>query len=128
MQTLSEYLLNRGLSLDPVEVDKKTDPILESPELTKEAAELWETKQPLLTMVFQARINAIANKILTDCVPQEVVVLRQALVEIGALVTDFEKYKGEYGRQTAKADKQQAEETPAEETQPEIKEGEESTL
>jgi len=104
MQTLSDYLLNRGLSLDPVEVDKAFDPILASPELVKEAAELWETKQPLITMVLQARINAIANLILTKAPPQEVLVLRQALVEIGAIVDDFNRYKGEYGRQSAKAE------------------------
>lgn len=107
MSNLSEYLLNRGLTLEPLAVDKRFDPILEDPSLVKEAAELWESKQPLIKMVLQARINAIGYEILTKCPPQEVLVLRQALVEIGAIVDDFEKYKGEHGRITTAAESEE---------------------
>lgn len=117
MPTLLEYLVSRGLNLEPTEIDKRYDPIMENEALVKEAAELWETKQPLITMVLQARINAISYEILTKAPPQEVLVLRQALVEIGALITDFERYKGEYGRRAK-----------PEEPKPELVEGAESAL
>jgi len=99
MSSISEYLRTRGLSLDPVEVD--TDPIMESEQLINEAGELWEGKKNLITMVLQARINAIAKQILEKAQPEEVLVLRQSLVELGAIVTDFEKYKGESLRRKA---------------------------
>lgn len=82
--------------LDPTQVD--VDPILESEPLIKEAAELWGAKQGLITLVIQARVNAIGKRIMESCPPEEVMVLRQSLVELGALITDFEKYRGEAAR------------------------------
>ncbi len=98
--SLSEYLRNRGLTLDPVEVQEGHDPILADENLVKEAAELWNAKKSLLTMVIQARVNAIAKYQLEKAIPEEVMVYRQALVELGALITDFEKYVGENSRRT----------------------------
>lgn len=94
--------------------------------LVKEAAELWESKNALITLVLQARINAIAKHIIEKAPPEEVLVLRQALVEIGAIISDFERYKGEYGRRVAKQSEDNREEAEAQPTPP--KEGEEGSL
>jgi len=122
--TVSEYLRARDLVLDPLLID--VDPILENPELIKEASELWTAKEGLLKMVLQARINAIGRHIQNKAIPEEVVVYRQALVEIGALVNDFEKYKGIHGRnaQTKEDNSENATEQLADPTP----EGEESSL
>ena len=123
--TLSEYLRNRGLSFDPVEIDKGLDPILGDEMLIKEAAELWESKSPLIRLVLQARINSIAKLIIEKCPPEEVLVLRQAIVELGAIESDFEAYKGEYGRREANKNKDNK---VAEAVQVPPKEGAESSL
>lgn len=120
MSSLSEYLRNRGLSFDPVEISKGEDPILSNEMLLKEATELWESKNSLIRLVLQARINAIAKHILEKATPEEVLVNRQSLVEIGAIIKDFEAYKAEYGRRKAKIDEKT-------ETLP-LKEGEEGSL
>lgn len=123
--TLSEYLRNRGLSFDPVEIDKGLDPIMGDELLIKEAAELWDSKNPIIRMVLQARINSIGKLILEKCTPEEVLVYRQALVEISSLIDDFEAYKGEHGRRQANKDKDN-EEVKAIPVPP--KEGKESSL
>jgi hypothetical protein len=96
--SLSQYLRTRGLYLDAKIVEKNDDPILGQEGLLKEATKMWETKQSLLTMVIQARIDAIGNYILHKAIPEEVIVMRQAIVELSAILDDFNKYKAEYGR------------------------------
>lgn len=123
--TVSEYLRKRGLSFDPTVVEQ--DPILDSPELTKEASELWTSKENLIRLIIQARVNAIGKHMLDKAIPEEVLVLRQALVEIGALVDDFAKYKGEHGRQTVAKTKEE-DNTEAEQPDTSPPEGEEGSL
>jgi len=97
---LSEYLRNRGLVFKPME--KENDQILESDDLLREASELWESRQNILTIIIQARVNAIAKNILEKAIPEEVLVLRQSLVELGAILTDLSKYSSEYKRRSIK--------------------------
>lgn len=94
--------------------------------LVKEAAELWESKNSLIRLVLQARINAIAKHILEKAIPEEVLVYRQSLVEIGAIISDFEKYKGEYGRREATKQDDNSEQAEIQPDPP--KEGEEGSL
>lgn len=124
--TVSEYLRKRGLSFDPTLVDK--DPILDDENLVKEASELWTSKENLIRLIIQARVNAIGRHILNKAIPEEVMVLRQALVEIGALVDDFAKYKGEHGRQTVAKSKIEDNGENAEQPDTSPPEGEEGSL
>jgi hypothetical protein len=112
--TLSEHLMQRGLNLEPVEIQDAANPILNDPELTKSAAELWDSKQSIINKVLQVRVNAIAKVILESAVPQEVTVLRQALVELSAIVDDFQKYKGKADRDKAETANQEQPDQPAE--------------
>lgn len=96
MSTLSEYLRNRGLNLEPLTLED--DPILKNDDLVKEVAGLWQEHKGAIIAVIQGRANAIGKKILHEAVPEEVLVLRQALVELGAMVKDFEKYHAEQER------------------------------
>ena len=100
MATLSEYLRTRGLNLDPTTVDE--DLVLLETGLTKEVSDLWVGHSNAIKAVLQARVNSIAKVILEKAIPEEVGVLRQALVEIGAIVTDFESYVAEQKRRDAK--------------------------
>lgn len=90
--TISDYLLQRGLTLEPTQVD--TDLILDEPEFTKEVADLWQGHKNAITQVIQARVNAVGRVILRTARPEEVLVLRQALVEVAAVLDDFAKYAG----------------------------------
>ncbi len=102
---LSNYLIKRGLNLDPVSVQAKADPVMDDPEMLKGVVEMWGTHQTAITAVLQARINAIAYEILTTCTPEEVIVSRQSLVELGAIITDFISYSSEQEkRDTAEED------------------------
>lgn len=109
---LSEYLLSRGLSLDPAVIEGDYDAVMSNEALLQEAAELWTAHKGLITAILQARINALGRQILIKAIPQEVIVLRQAVVEVGALTDDFEKYKGEWERR--KAPDKPAEDAPTE--------------
>lgn len=96
MSSLSEYLRNRGLDLEPLALDNDT--ILTNENLTKEVGLLWQEHRGAITAVIQMRANAIAKKILFTAIPEEVVVLRQTLASLRDLFDDFEKYRAEYER------------------------------
>ncbi|MBW8034711.1 MAG: hypothetical protein FVQ79_03415 [Planctomycetes bacterium] len=97
---LEEYLLNRGLNINPIKIEE--DPVADSPALVKEVAEVWESHKTALTAVLQARINQISREILQKVRPAELLIYRQALVEVAAVIIDFEKYVGINKRTEAK--------------------------
>lgn len=95
---LSEYLLQRGITLEPIKIAESEDLILADKELVKGAGELWHSKQNLITLIIQNRVNAIGKRILNNCTPYELTVLRDAMVEINELLGDFAKYHAEAER------------------------------
>ena len=97
MKTLSEVLESQGFTLDPEKIERIEDKILESPELVKEASDLWQEKEGLIRMIIQARINAMAKKAL-DGNAELLPTYQKAMAEVGAIAMDFEGYKGEAGR------------------------------
>ncbi len=110
MSDISDYLYQRGLDLDPIKVE--SDPILEDEDRLREAADMWNEHQNALRLVIQARVNAIGKHLLNKAIPQETIVLRQALVEVGAIVDDFVKYSSEWERRSKKVE-DEAETPPA---------------
>jgi hypothetical protein len=74
------------------------DLVLSDDNTLKAVGDMWNGNKRLIVLVLQARINAIGKKILENAIPEEVIVLRQSLVELGALVTDFERYQAEATR------------------------------
>lgn len=121
--SLAEYLYKRGLSLDPQTVDE--DLVLTEELLTKEVSDIWVGHKNAITAVVQSRINAIAKYLLHTAIPQEVTVLRQSIVELGAIITDFETYHAEVLRRDSK----KVDNNKIESSNPEPpKEGEESSL
>ena len=106
MVDLSEYLRKRGLILNPIDIEQ--DPVLETEGAAEGVAGLWEGHAPLIRMIIQARVNAIGSQLLKKAVPEEVPVLRQAFVEVGAIIDDFERYAAEARRRKSRQDTQTA--------------------
>lgn len=106
--SLEEYLKQRSLSLEPLAFD--LNPILENEELLAELAAVWREHKGAITALIQLRCNAIGKKVLLDMTlpPGEHSILKQSIVEVGAIVSDFDKYLGEFERR----EKQPKEETP----------------
>lgn len=86
---LEKYLLDRGLSEPDRELDRE---ILETPELLAKAATAWSHGKEGILLVVRSRLMKIRQELLFKAVPQEVMVLRQALVEVASLLDDFERY------------------------------------
>lgn len=95
---LSDYLLSRKLNLSPESVINKNDPVLEDDDILSRVSTIWADNKETITMVIQARVNIIAERLLKNAIPEEVIVLRQAIVEVGAILGDFEAYAQEYER------------------------------
>lgn len=102
--TLSQYLRQRGIILDPMVIERDYDPVLNDDNLLNEAADMWAAHETMLRAVLQARVNAIGRQLLNHAVPEETVVLRQALVEVGAIANDFMKYKEERERRKTESE------------------------
>lgn len=117
MANLSDYLRNRGLELDAASVEKGYDAVLADDNLLKEAAELWRGHENLIRKVLEARMNSIGYKIIHHAIPEEIMVLRQALVEVGAILDDLAKYAAEYERRKPKESSETASIPSAEQSQ-----------
>ena len=114
MADLSTHLRSRGLTLEAIAVE--VDPIMEDAEMLEKAAALWHENQSIITQVIQARVNAIGNHLLNKAIPEEVPVLRQSLVEISALLDDFNKYHGEVVRRKDESGNQEEQQEQADST------------
>ena len=120
--TLSEYLKSRGLSYDPL-------PIGEKRELTDEqVSKVGAISEEALTLLIQQRIDSVADELVMNAVPEEVVVLRQAIVELGGLVDDLRKIKKESDTRRELSDKSKEPEETQPQTSPPVEEGKEGSL
>lgn len=89
--TLSEYLKNRGLNLDYNEIEFSS--------LSVEQKQMIAgIDKRALTLLLQERINQIGNEILVTAVPEEVMVLRQSIVELTSIITDYIKIQEDVKR------------------------------
>jgi len=108
--TISEYLRARGLTLQPLTKDAEIDTVLNNEELLNGAVNAWNNYERAITAVVQSRVNSIAMELLTKASPEEVVVMRQSLVELGAILKDFQVYVAEANRRNSKKEiKEEAE-------------------
>jgi len=106
MSTLSDYLLKRELVLKPSHVD--ADDILDEDTLLTSVSDVWISHREIITKVIQQRVNAIAKHLVNEAIPEEVIVLRQSLVELSAILDDFQRYADEKERRTKKEGVQQS--------------------
>jgi hypothetical protein len=113
--TLSEYLRARKLTLDPVEVDLNTISM-------EDKVKIAEVNTHCLTLLVQSRINAIGYKLLNECIPEEVTVLREAIVELATILSDHHAIQEDVKRHNESKPEEQPQ------TSPPIEEGKEGSL
>lgn len=121
--SLSDYLKKRSLSLEPL-------PIGEKRKLTDEQlSKVSQLDEEALITLIQPRIDSISDEMLQHSIPEEVPVLRQALVEIGGLIDDLRAYRMELERRKLESEQRKEEtDTPQPQTSPPVEEGEEGSL
>lgn len=96
MSSLTEYLLARGISLDPTEIDN--DPVLADEELLKEVVSVWGDHKDALKKIIEARVRSIASKRVLDGTGYDTIIYKQAMVEVAAIISDFQSYSEELSR------------------------------
>lgn len=103
VENLSEYLRARGLYEDLVPLyanDPLDDFILKDDELLAGAAAIAMHERAAHAVV-RVVLLRIQRELVLNCIPEEVPVLRQALVEVASILTDLKKYRMEYERREA---------------------------
>ena len=89
---LEKYLLETA-AYDPRMA--LSDEILDQEELLVAVARAWTTDGDAIRAVIRERLKEIRNKLVMSATPYEVLPLRQALVEVAAILEDFERYTAE---------------------------------
>lgn len=105
-KSVAEYLIGRALSAPKLDADKA---IVENDDILARIAGLDEEA---LAALIEARLQPIREELIAKATPPEVLVLRQALVEVSALLIDHEKYKQEYKRRAKDIEERKREVTP----------------
>lgn len=106
---LLTYLNNRGIVIgdrgENLEISKDND-------LLSSVAGAWTSNKEAITAVIQARCDILREKLIFSDQPFETPVTRQALVELGGILEDFEKLQAEFdNREKGKPKKAEPEET-----------------
>lgn len=93
--SLEQYLLSRELTEPDRDLDTE---ILDTPELLSKAAAAWLDSKEGIRLVVRSRLMKVRQELIFTAIPQEVPVLRQALLELANLLDDFERYANENAR------------------------------
>lgn len=86
---LEKYLFKRKLTEPDRDLDRE---ILETPDLLAKVHTAWDHGKEGIRLVVRSRLMRIRQELIFRALPQEMVVLRQALVELASLLDDFERY------------------------------------
>lgn len=89
---LSDYLKKRGLQLEPLKIGENRG-ITE-----KELGLIGTISEEALLALLQPRVHSIMDELVVKAEPEEVLVLRQAIVEVGGIIDDYRAYKKEIER------------------------------
>lgn len=95
---LERYLYNRRVDIND---GKKPLEISENEALLAEVAGAWKTDKNAIQAVVRARLDALREKLIFSALPQEVPVIRQAMVELAGVLEDFETVYNEYANREA---------------------------
>ncbi len=91
---LEQYLLNRGVDI----MDRaKPLEIINDKELLTRVAGAWSANKDEIRLVVRARCEKLRHQLIFTALPQETVVLRQALAEVAGILDDFENISDKYG-------------------------------
>lgn len=90
---LEQYLNKRG-----IEITKRRKPleITENEEMLVDVAGVWTASKEAIRLVVQARCDILRNKLIFTDEPYEIMITRQALVELAGILEDFENIHTEF--------------------------------
>jgi len=104
MQNPSEdflrQLLDKGIDFTPHQV-VGDDVVMADEQMLSLVSAAWGGQSKPIIAVVQSRINSIGREILLTCDALEVPLLRKVVIELAAILTDFERYAGELERRKA---------------------------
>lgn len=92
---LKKFVLKPGLVQPGHDWDKA---ILENDALLEEIAGLWIGHEKAITALIKSRMYAIEQEMIAEIVPEELLIYRQAMVEIAIIGDDFKRYAEEWRR------------------------------
>jgi hypothetical protein len=115
-QDLSQYLRQRGLYMS---FEEENDPVFEAEDETlNRLATVWNTYKDDITLLINRKINQMKEELLMKARPEEVIVIRQSMVDMASLLDDFEKISQEMEKRV-KAERKKQEENQEEQNQQE---------
>lgn len=88
-----DYLNNRGIKI--IKRDKPLE-ITENEEQLANVAGCWTANADEIRLVFQARCDKLREKLIFTDMPYETPVTRNALMELGGILEDFERIEAEF--------------------------------
>lgn len=121
-QTLSDYLKSRDIQFPQTQVDLFQEGE-QGAEALKNAAQAWSSNEAGIRAVIEHRVGKIRSELLLKAAPEEVIVLRQSLVELVSILDDFKQATAEFKR---REDAQEQEGEPIEE--PVVEEDDKSSM
>lgn len=110
---LNEYLLSKGVDLSVHKPD-----ITELGDAVEKASTAWTNNKEGIKAIVENRMQKLREEIIFSCVPQELLVKREALVELSKIFGDFEACVQE-SKKRAENKESEAEEEPATEVEEE---------
>lgn len=87
------YLNARGIEI--INRDKPLE-ITEDEALLVDVAGAWTANKEAIKAVIQARCDKLREKLIVTDIPFEIPVTRQALIELGGILQDFENIHAEF--------------------------------
>jgi len=94
---LSTYLKERDIEFPKPQVDLYQEGE-QGAEALKNASEAWSSHQAGIRAVIEHRIGKMREELLLRARPEEVMVIRQALVEVVSILDDFKQATAEFKR------------------------------
>lgn len=90
---MTKLVLERGLIQPGVDM---SDVVLQNEILLAELAGIWRSHKNAIVALLQARIHPVQHDLVFNATPAEVIIMRQAIIEVALLGDDLEKYAVEF--------------------------------
>lgn len=110
---INKYLLERGLWKPVSGISKgESNDILDDPDKLAQVAGLFETFAKPLAWVLEEKIKKMALELIREAVPQEVIIIRQNMIEVSSIYDELEQYSIEYTKRKEAKENASGEATP----------------
>lgn len=90
-ETLGKYLLERQVKFPKPMIP--LEEIVNDPEKLERVGGFIKNNREELTLIIEARLEALREELLMEAIPYEVMELRRAIMEIATLLSDFQSYE-----------------------------------